>query len=165
MSVKEARNRFTEIEKELAIASDHERELEALVNKFALELEAVPPCGHGVDVVSANLRLTLQQLQRGASRTEGIAFEEVVPLAGKPGLIATRRTVERLRAERETVRALLERWPDDNTTHLFRYTGRPFMSRIAGRYLEPGDVVPLALTTATACADRFEPVEEEPATT
>jgi hypothetical protein len=101
----------------------------------------------------------LNQIERGIAREAGIAFDALRPFVGLPGLAAIERTIARLTAERDELETYLDRWPDAQQTHAFRFIGRPYKTQIAGRYLEFGDIVDLTERQAAAWSDRFEAVE------
>jgi hypothetical protein len=100
-----------------------------------------------------------QQLANGVASKDGIAFAELAPFVDKPGIDQIRRIIAGLEAERDALRAHLERWPNSSTRHPYRYTGPVFKTMWEGRYLQPGDVVELNATQAAAFADRFAPEE------
>ena len=99
-------------------------------------------------------------LDVGIAREMGIAFDELAPFVGKPGIEELARKLARLEHEQAELRAVLDRWPTEDTRHPYRYTGRPYQSRVDGRELEPGDEVELTYTQALAWGDRFEAVSE-----
>lgn len=108
-------------------------------------------------------RLTsaLRYCEIGLEKQNGVAFvpfDLMAPMVGKPGFEETDDRIEALEAECTELRKWVKRWPTPDTTHEYRYTGRPDKTSIDGRYVEPGDIVPLTETRALALADRFEPV-------
>jgi len=105
-----------------------------------------------------DLTEALKCIDTGLTRNEGVPFECMAAMPNKPGLLRTDATIDTLDAECKALRQWVKRWPTPGTTNKFKYTGRPDKCFREGRYLEPGDVVSLSESAATANADMFTPV-------
>ena len=148
---------------------------EQLAKRYQAQLDALPKtradvARSGLDRAEVNrkradLEHSLAQTEDGATLGAGICFPELELLAGKPGLRWLRVQKGRLEREIASLQALQAKWPTDETTRKFRYTGKPDKFRWPTnedphRRLEPGDVVELTKTRALAMRDLFEAVDE-----
>jgi hypothetical protein len=104
------------------------------------------------------LTKALTYIDIGLTRNEGVPFDVMAPLLGKPGLLRTDETIEDLEIDCEELREHVKKWPTPSTKNKFKFIGRPDKHHRDGRYLEPGDVVSLSESAATALADLFEAV-------
>jgi hypothetical protein len=160
--------RVAAIDATLAAARAHERQLVEARTSIAAELaEAEKVAAEDDDRRPStrerlrDLREALAQIDRGLTADEG-ARPDLASFVGKPGLISTRATIERLTAERPEWIALRD--SDSLGTRPFRLR-EGFRHIVDGRRLKPGEIVHLTVRAARAFADKFEAVERDaPAT-
>jgi hypothetical protein len=100
----------------------------------------------------------LKLIDIGLTRNERVLLDVMQPLVSRPGLLRTDATIEELGAECKALRKHVKRWPTPDTQNKFKYTGKPNKCYREGKYLEPGDVIVLNESAATALADMFAPV-------
>lgn len=105
-----------------------------------------------------DLTNALKYIDIGLKRNEGIPFDVMTPMVGRPGLLQTDATIEDLEADCEDLREHVKKWPTPDAKNKFKFIGRPDKHHRDGRYLEPGDVVSLSESAATALGDLFEPI-------
>lgn len=99
----------------------------------------------------------LHDIQQGLDLDFYIGPLALVPRVGRLGVHDTEILIVRLERECADLYEHVTRWPTADTTHPYRYKGKPHKAQMGGKYLEPGDVVALNETSATAMADMFEP--------
>jgi hypothetical protein len=99
-----------------------------------------------------------RQLRDGV-RGDGV-YDATAFLEGQPGLRDTTRRIEVLQSQKARLSAHLERWPTPDTTHGYRYIGRPFGATVGGVRLTPGDIVQLNESQSLSWRDRFEAVSD-----
>jgi len=160
----EALARLPVEESNLAVARAERKVVAALIPRYEKQFTALGPrpADHAL---ADNLRATVPQLKGdGIRERDGLVFAELLPRVRKPGLARLDVRIRQAEAEITRLRDYLARWPSDATTHAFRYTGRHGRHEHNWRYLEPGDVVELNESRASAWADRSEPVTEGDAT-
>jgi len=162
MTSDDAKKRLPEVERELAAATAHWRQLTAIRDELERDLGKLDRHrSHHEWRESGVIREALGQLARGVVAADGYSFPVMGDLVGKPGLTQTKQTITKLTAEQDLLNAFLLRWPEATTSHPYRYTGPKWKCSIDGKDVQPGDVVQLSATQVESWGDLFEAVAEE----
>ncbi|HVL69277.1 MAG TPA: hypothetical protein VM364_18615 [Vicinamibacterales bacterium] len=143
------------IDQHIALLEAHAAELARMSEDIKARVPTVDETTNSHDEARAHaMRGDLRLLEDGVSESSPISDERLNEFVGLPGLIETRRWLERLRVAREEAVARESvSWPRS-----FRLKdGKSHYS--AGRRYKAGDVVELTETQAEAFADKFEPAE------
>ena len=150
-------DQLIERDRELAELIKWEQTLLAVKQELAKERDALPkqrrPWEHSqFDLLSRAIGL----VEIGVT-PDDVPHPVLSALVREPGLRDTRIFIARLTRECEELREHVARWPTPETTHPYRYVGRP-NGRFNGQELMPGDVLELTQTRAKNLVNIFEPV-------
>ena len=109
-----------------------------------------------------DVKADYESLRDGFTHEMGAKDPRVAARTGKPGLNTLNYLVVRLEDKLKKVEEREAFWPTPETRHPYRYVGKKYKHRQDERYLEPGEVVLLSETQASAWRDRFVLVVEQP---
>lgn len=161
MPTTDVQTELATVNNRLAFAEEWKAKLDAEVARLEAERAKVPKRGdHHQQLHGEALDEALAQVHAGVKRAEGVSLLISLTIAGQPGLDAISAEIPELKKEAKDLKRQLGRWPDEATTHPYRFKGSDGLAFFDGRALEAGDVVQLNRSQAANWADRYEPVEK-----
>lgn len=163
----------SELKERRALEADYQQRLDALVTATGMrtkeqnwELESLGEC---LTLIRGGLQGpgTLNGAEATVRGLEGVTgiplgHEVLARRVGPLSIVALQHALSALDDEERRLRAELAAWPDESSRRRYRFRG-PGKHYQAGRRLQVGDEIELTRSEAEAFADRFVPVEAQPA--
>lgn len=150
-----------ELERLLLIAQQDRDTVAALAEDLRKKLPSTDaPLGRAAFHEMEDVKPDYENVLDGLTHEMGAKDPRVAARTGKPGLNTLNYLVVRLEDKLKKLQEREAQWPTPETRHPYRYVGKKYKHRQDGIYLEPGAVVELSETQASAWRDRFVLVEE-----